>query len=402
MALLAVEEALSMVLAAARPMPSERVDLMGALGRVTASPLSALRTQPPFDASAMDGYAMRAQDLHTGEPLQVIGESVAGQAFTGTLKPKQAVRIFTGAPVPEGADTIVLQEHVTRSDNQIIPTTDKDRLRHIRKAGLDFTTGDPLISQGSVLSPAQIALAAAMGHVTIPVACRPKVAILANGDELVAPGEPCGPDQIIASNQLAIASMTLQAGGEPLPLGIAPDDLEKLSASVQSAINQKADLLITLGGASVGDRDLIRQVLEQQGMTLGFWKIAMRPGKPLIFGSIGSMLVLGLPGNPVSSIICAKLFMVPLIKHMLGLPAPDGDGTEPAILGSDLPENDLRQDYLRARLSRDPATDQWVATPFTQQDSSMLRVMSQAQGLILRKPFAPKASQGDLCRILPL
>ena len=402
MALLAVEDALAMVLGAAQSMPLETVDLMHALGRVTAAPLGALRTQPPFAASAMDGYAVRAQDLATGSPLTVIGEASAGQGFTGAVTAQKAVRIFTGAPVPAGADTIMLQEHVTRLGDIITPTTDKDRGRHIRKAGLDFTQGDMLIRQGVKLSPCNIALAAAMGHAQIPVARRPKVAILANGDELVAPGDPCGPDQIVASNQFALAGITQHAGGEALPLGIAPDDLGALAASVQSARDQHADILVTLGGASVGDRDLIRLALEQQGMKLGFWKIAMRPGKPLIFGSLGTMLVLGLPGNPVSSIICAKLFLVPLIERMLGLPAPQGDGTEHALLGSDLAENDLRQDYLRAGLTRDPQTGQWIATPYTQQDSSMLRLISSAQALIVRKPFAPQARKGDPCRILHL
>ena len=402
MALLAVEEALATVLGSALAMPPEYVDLMAAFGRVTAEPLNALRTQPPFDASAMDGYAVRAQDLVTDTPLTVIGEASAGQGFAGSLAPHQAVRIFTGAPVPYGADTIVLQEHVTRAAGVITPTTDKDRLRHIRKAGLDFNKGDALIAKGLRLSPQTIALAAAMGHAEIPVARRPKVAILANGDELVAPGEPCGPDQIIASNQFALAGITQQAGGEALSLGIAPDDHEALSSAVQSAIRQQANILVTLGGASVGDHDLIRPVLEREGMTLGFWKIAMRPGKPLIFGSLGPMLVLGLPGNPVSSIICAKLFLVPLIERMLGLPAPQGDGTEPAILGTDLPENDMRQDYLRSTLMRDPHSEQWVASPFTQQDSSMLRLISHAQALIVRKPFALPARKGELCRILRL
>ena len=402
MALLAVEDALAMVLGAAPSMPEETVDLLNACGRVSAAPLQALRTQPPFAASAMDGYAVRAQDLATGTPLTVIGEASAGQGFGGGIMTGQAVRIFTGAPVPEGSDTIVLQEHVTRSGDQITPTTDKDRGRHIRPAGLDFKKGEILIPKGLRLSPNNIALAAAMGHAQLPVAKRPKVAILANGDELVEPGMPCGPDQIVASNQFALAGITRLAGGDPLSLGIAPDDPDALSACVQAARDQQADILVTLGGASVGDRDLIRSVLAQQGMTLGFWKIAMRPGKPLIFGALGPMLVLGLPGNPVSSIICAQLFLVPLIARMLGLPDPQDDGTERALLGSDLGENDLRQDYLRATLTRDPQTEQWVATPYRQQDSSMLRLISSAQALIVRKPFAPAARQGEPCRILRL
>jgi molybdopterin molybdotransferase len=402
MSLLAVEDALAQVLAAARLMPAERVALTDALGRVMATQLAATRTQPPFAASAMDGYALRAHDLVTGSALRVIGTSAAGEAFSGTLGPHQAVRIFTGAPVPEGADTIVLQEHVTRQDDSIIPTTDKDRHRHIRKAGLDFTAGQILIQQGDIVTPSLLALAAAMGHADLAVACRPKVAILANGDELVAPGEPCGPDQIVASNQFALAGLTQLAGGEALQLGIAPDDLDTLEARIDIALAQKADILVTLGGASVGDRDLIRTALERRGMKLGFWKIAMRPGKPLIFGALDTMLVLGLPGNPVSSIICGTLFLVPLIKKMLGLPDPEKDLTHPALLGAALPENDLRQDYIRASLTRDPESGQLVATPFGVQDSSMLSVIAKAQALIVRKPHAATSPAGSPCRILPL
>ena len=403
MSLLAVKEALSLVLADARAMPHEQVPLAEAINRITAAPLSATRTQPPFDASAMDGYALRAQDLITGNPLRVVGLSAAGQAFDGAIGPKEAVRIFTGAPVPKGADTILLQEHATRHDDLITPISDKDRLRHIRKAGLDFSTGDTLIEKGVKLTPAILALAAAMGHAHLAVTRRPKVAVLANGDELVAPGETCGPDQIIASNQFAVAGLTEIAGGEALQLGIAPDDLDVLEARIDTALHNQADILVTLGGASVGDRDLIRTALERRGMKLGFWKIAMRPGKPLIFGRLGTMLVLGLPGNPVSSIICARLFLVPLIQKMLGLPATsEHDGTQNAVLGADLPANDLRQDYIRARLTRDPVSGQYVATPFSVQDSSMLSVIAQAQVLIVRPPHEPASLKGSPCRILPL
>ena len=402
MSLLAVNEALALVLKDARSMPAERVPLVHAIGRVTAEPLTAMRTQPPFDASAMDGYALRAEDLVIGKPLRVVGTSAAGQAFAKSPAKEETVRIFTGAPVPAELDTILLQEHVTREADVIIPTTDKDRLRHIRKAGLDFTQGDTLIAQGVKLTPSILALAAAMGHAHLPVACRPKVAVLANGDELVAPGEPCGPDQIVASNQFAVASMAELAGAEALQLGIAPDDLGVLEARIDHALAHHCDILVTLGGASVGDRDLIRTALERRGMKLGFWKIAMRPGKPLIFGLLDRMLVLGLPGNPVSSIICSRLFLQPLIEKMLGLHVAEEEGTQDAVLGADLTENDLRQDYVRARLSHDAKTGQMIATPFPVQDSSMLSVIAQAQALIVRPPYEPAKSKGSPCRILRL
>ena len=400
MDLLAVDDALARVLDQAPRMPSEQVALTQALDRVTAAPLIALRTQPPFAASAMDGYAVRAEDFQTGKALTVIGEAAAGQGFHAPLAAGQAVRIFTGAPVPPGADTILLQEHAERNGTHVIPTTDKDRGRHIRPAGLDFTRGDALIPQGVRLSPSTLALAAAMGHADVSVTRRPKIAILANGDELVAPGDPCGPDQIVASNQYAVAAMVEKAGGEPLLLGIAGDDLTLLAEKIHIAQAQHADILVTLGGASVGDRDLIRQVLHDQGMQLGFWKIAMRPGKPLIFGTLGAMRILGLPGNPVSSIICAKLFLVPLIKDMLGLPRPADPDIYQAVLGSDMPANDLRQDYVRASLHRAPDSGQWIATPFALQDSSMLRIIAQAQALIIRPPHAPAAAKGTPCQIL--
>lgn len=402
MSLLAVEEALAKVLEAAKAMPSERVALAQALGRVTAAPLTATRTQPPFDASAMDGYGLRAQDLAIGSPVRVIGTAAAGQAYDGSVGANEAVRIFTGAPVPKGVDTILLQEHATRQDDVITPTTDTDRLRHIRKAGLDFTQGQSLIAAGEVMTPTLLSLAAAMGHPDLAVACRPVVAVLANGDELVAPGEPCGPDQIVASNQFAVAGLTERAGGQALQLGIVPDDPVMLQERIDTALKHKADILVTLGGASVGDRDLILSTLEQRGLKRGFWKIAMRPGKPLIFGELDGMLVLGLPGNPVSSIICATLFLVPLIKKMLGLPSPDHDDTQPAFLGADLPANDLRQDYLRARLTRDRDKGYMVATPFPVQDSSMLSVIARSDALIVRKPHEAAAKKGDPCRILPI
>ena len=401
MALLSVGDALAQVLDQVGVLDSETVPLRLAHQRVLAEQVVALRTQPPFAASAMDGYAMRADDLAIGHPLRLIGESAAGQGFSGVLGPDECVRIFTGAPIPQGADTIVIQEHVRVDGETITPTHDTDRLRHIRPAGLDFSQGDSLLGPGQRLSPSSLSLAAAMGHPQLRVTRKPRVAILATGDELVQPGEICGPDQIVASNHFAVGAMVESLGGIAIDLGIAKDTHEALEAAFQSAEDQKADILVTLGGASVGDRDLVQSGLAQRGMQLGFWRIAMRPGKPLIFGSLGSMRILGLPGNPVSSIICAQIFLAPLIKSLLGDATARHDPTSEAVLGCDLKQNDLRQDYMRASITG-TRNGLPVVVPFRSQDSSMLGLMSQAQALLIRAPFAPAAKENDPCRIILL
>jgi molybdopterin molybdotransferase len=401
MALLSVEDALAQVLDQVEVLESETVPLRIAHQRVLAEQVVALRTQPPFAASAMDGYAMRSTDLAINSPLRLIGESAAGQGFSGVLGAGECVRIFTGAPIPAEADTIVIQEHVRIDGASVIPTHDTDRFRHIRPAGLDFTQGDPLLAAGQRLSPSSLSLAAAMGHPRLRVTRKPRVAILATGDELVQPGEVCGPDQIVASNHFAVAAMVEALGGIALDLGIAKDTHEDLEKAFQSAEDQKADILVTLGGASVGDRDLVQNSLAQRGMKLGFWRIAMRPGKPLIFGSLGSMKILGLPGNPISSIICAQIFLAPLLKSLQGDATARHDPTTQGVVGCDLRENDQRQDYMRARIT---GTHHGlpVVVPFSSQDSSMLGLMSQAQALLIRPPFAPAAKQNDACRIILL
>jgi len=401
MALLSVEDALAQVLDGVEVLEAETVPLRLAHHRVLAEAVAALRTQPPFAASAMDGYAVRSDDLAIERQLRLIGESAAGLGFSGQLGNGECVRIFTGAPIPAGADTIVIQEHVRVDGASIIPTHDTDRLRHIRPAGLDFKQGDLLLASGQRLSPSSLSLAAAMGHPNLRVTRKPRVGILATGDELVQPGDVCGPDQIVASNHFAVAAMVEALGGIALDLGIAKDTHEALEAAFQSAEDQQADVLVTLGGASVGDRDLVQSSLAQRGMTLGFWRIAMRPGKPLIFGSLGRLRILGLPGNPVSSIICAQIFLAPLIKSLSGDVTARHDTTIQAVLGCDLKENDLRQDYMRARIT---GTHQGlpVVVPFRSQDSSMLGLMSQAQALLIRAPFAPAATLHDPCRIIML
>lgn len=403
MALTPVADALAGILAGASPIrEQETVPLDRAEGRTLAADVAALRTQPPFPASAMDGFAVRAADVATVPArLALIGTSAAGHAFTGTVGPGQCVRIFTGAPVPAGADAILIQENARAEGNMVEALSPVTAGRFVRQAGLDFREGEVLLRAGRRLGPSAVALAAAMGHATLPVVRRPRVAILATGDELVRPGEPTGPDQIVASNTYAVAAIAERAGAEALDLGIARDDLPALTAAIDAARDAGADVLVTLGGASVGDHDLVQRALAARGWELGFWRIAMRPGKPLMHGRLGAMTVLGLPGNPVSSIVCSLIFLVPLVRALSGDPDAGAVATQPARLGVDLPANDERQDYLRARLSAGE-DGTLVATPFPRQDSSMLRLMAEAEALVVRAPHAPAARAGDPCRIIRL
>jgi len=382
------------------PLSVERVPLADCRGRTLAEDVAALRTQPPFPASAMDGYAVRAADIaQVPATLKVIGESAAGRRFAGEVKPSEAVRIFTGAPVPDGADTILIQEN-TKADGVTVTALESETLgRYVRRAGLDFSAGDVLLKKGQRLGPAELALAAAMNHPALPVTRRPRVALLATGDELVRPGEEIGPDQIVASNTFAVRAYAENAGADVIDLGIAGDNFAAIEAAIRSARAYGADVLVTLGGASVGDHDLVQTALAREGMELGFWRIAMRPGKPLMHGQIGDMRILGLPGNPVSAIVCGLLFLVPLVRALSGDPHAGDDRTEGAVLASDLPENDSRQDYLRARITGQKDGHPLVES-FTRQDSSMLRILSEAQCLIVREAHAPAAKAGETCRML--
>ena len=398
--LLPVEDALALLLAGAGPLQGDAVPIAEAAGRVLAAPVAALRTQPPFDASAMDGYAVRAEDIAALPAfLAVTGESAAGSRFAGTVGPGEAVRIFTGAPVPEGADTILLQEDARPAGARRIEATEStERGRHIRRAGRDFREGEALLPAGRVLDPAALSLAAAANHAAVPVVRRPLVAVLATGSELVAPGREPGPDQIVASNSYGIAAIAGSCGAEVLDLGIVPDDRAAMTAAVGRALAAGADVIVTLGGASVGDHDLVRPVLEAMGMDLDFWKIAMRPGKPLMLGRLGAARVLGLPGNPVSSLVCAHLFLKPLVSALAGFGW--SDPARDAVLATAMNANGERQDYVRAKLGREAG--QLTATPFRTQDSSMLRTLAEADALIIRPPNAPAAKAGDPCRVLPL
>ena len=400
MALVPVAEALERMLAGVEAGASETVAIADAAGRVLAAPLHALRTQPPFSASAMDGYAVRAADVATVPArLSITGTAAAGRLFAGSVGPGEAVRIFTGAPVPDGADTIAIQENVRASGDDIVEVlVSVARGRHIRPVGMDFTEGALLLAQGRLLDPAALSLAASANHAAVPVVRRPLVALIATGDELLPPGSTTGPDQIIASNSFGVGAIARQAGAEVLDLGIVPDRLALIEAAVARAIAAGADVVVTLGGASVGDHDLVHRVLVGLGMELGFWKIAMRPGKPLMYGLLGNTRCLGLPGNPVASLVCSHLFLKPLLMRLGGRPVLDE--TIAATLAADVPANDLRQDYVRASMTR--TADGLAVTPFEVQDSSMLKVLADADCLLIRAPFAPAARAGDACRVITL
>jgi len=400
MALLPVDEALSRVLADAKPGPSETVSLAEAGGRVLAEDVVAARDQPPFPASAMDGYAVRAADISIiPARLEVIGEAAAGRRFSGEVGSGEAVRIFTGAPVPEGADTVLIQENARRHEDGTIEVLDAtDRGRHIRRAGLDFAQGKTVLPAGRELDAAALSLAASANRPALRVHPIPVVAILATGDELVPVGAEPGPDQIVSSNGFGIAEIVRRAGGRALDLGIAPDREDAIAKSIQHAHEGGAAVIVTIGGASVGDHDLVHKVLEAEGVELGFWKIAMRPGKPLMFGSLGSARVLGLPGNPVSALVCAHLFLAPLVSRLAGRPAVDPQ--REMKLGVDMDKNGDRQDYVRSRAERQG--DEWIATPLEIQDSSMLSALAASDVLIVRPPEAPAAKAGDICPVIRL
>jgi molybdopterin molybdotransferase len=400
-ALMPVAEALARVLADAEPLAAEAVPLAQAHGRVLAADVAALRTQPPADVSAMDGYAVRAADVAKAPvKLKLVGEVAAGHPFRGTVGVGEAARIFTGGVLPPGTDTIVIQENTVSEGDAVVVTVASGKGKHVRVEGLDFKRGAVLLSKGRRLSDRDLALAAAMNHPTVPVHRCPKVALLATGDELVMPGGTPGFGQIVYSNGYATMALARREGCEVVDLGIVPDRLAETAAGVRRAREVGADILVTSGGASVGDYDLVREALAAEGLALSFWKVALRPGRPMMHGRLGSMHVLGLPGNPVSAYVCAVLFLLPLIRQLAGrsdvAPAPDT-----ARLGRDLPANDERADYLRAMLTTG-SDGIAVATPAPVQDSSMLMPLARADCLLVREPFAPAAKAGDRCSIIRL
>jgi molybdopterin molybdotransferase len=390
-----------LVLDGAEPLPPEPVSLDDAFGRVLAENLAARRTQPPEPMSAMDGYAVRAADLG-GAPvtLTVIGEVSAGHPFPGAVEEGQAARIFTGGVLPPGADTVVIQENTAREGNHVVVQTSIACGRNVRAAGLDFSQGQELLKQGRVLTARDLMLAAGMNYPVIPVHRRPKVGILATGDELVPPGQTPGPGEIVYSNGFGLAALARAEGAEVLSLGIVPDRVEATAGAVRCAREAGCDVLVTTGGASVGDHDVVQQALSAEGLALAFWKIALRPGKPMMHGKLGPMRVLGLPGNPVSSFVCAVVFLSPLLRRLGGRSDVDAK-FEDAVLGRDLPENDERADYLRATLATD-ARGTLIATPLPVQDSSMMAPLARADCLLIREPHAPATGAGSACRILKL
>ena len=393
-------EARQRILAGLTPVSTEVVALGDAAGRVLAEDLAARTTQPPDDVSAMDGYAVRQADVRAlPATLNQVGEAPAGGKFSGTVQAGQCVRIFTGGPVPAGADTIVIQEDVSAEGMRITVQKAPPGGTHIRKAGLDFRAGTVGLKAGRTLSARDVGLAAAMNLPWVRVRRRPRVAIVSTGDELELPGDPLRPNQILASNGFALSAFVSQWGAIPLHLGILRDKPQEFTRLAGELAN--VDLLVTSGGASVGDYDLVRSALGHQGMAIDFWQIAMRPGKPLLFGKLGATPVLGLPGNPVSALVCAVLFLRPALHHLLGVPAAGEVPFVSAVLGRDLPANDMREDYLRATLSRDEG-GRWIATPFPTQDSSMLSLMAQADCLVQRPPKAPAAKLGDAVQMLML
>lgn len=390
--MISVDEALRLVLDLADAPRTEKVGLADAAGRALAAPVTARLTQPPFDSAAMDGYALRAADQ--AQELKIIGESAAGHPWKGEAAQGTAIRIFTGAPVPSGYDCVVMQENVSRNDDRIT-ITQQSQARHIRARGNDFTEGDQ-IAAGRRLNAADIGLIAAMNVASVDVAQRPRVAILAGGDELVPPGQTPAEGQIISSNDLAIAAQVREAGGIPVLLPIARDTEESLRASFLAA--QEADLIVTIGGASVGDHDLIAKVAGDLGMDRSFYKIAMRPGKPLMAGRIEGTPMLGLPGNPVSAMVCGLIFMQPLIRRMQGLEG--WNRLFKARLGKPMPAEGPRQHYHRATLQDGP--DLPRIDPFDSQDSARLALMSQADALLIRPANAPALETGDVVEYLPL
>ncbi|MBE9606142.1 molybdopterin molybdotransferase MoeA [Acetobacteraceae bacterium H6797] len=396
--MLALDEARARILAAVAPLGPETVALSESWNRVLARPVVARLTQPPAPVSAMDGYALHAADGVLGARLKVVGSSPAGHPFRGSVGAGEAIRVFTGGVVPEGLDAILLQEDATAEGEWVIVNEAVKAGRWIRRKGLDFSEGEELIRAGQRMSARYVGLAAAANHPWLTVYRAPRVAIIATGDEIVLPGEKVPEGGIVSSNAHALAALVKAAGGVPLVLPVAPDTEEGIAALAEAG--RHCDLIVTTGGASVGEHDLVQKALGPQGFALDFWQIAMRPGKPLIWGRLGQTPVLGLPGNPVSALICAVQFMLPVLAVMQGQPGGEPP-TRQAVAGAAIGENDKRFDHLRATLAVD-GEGRLVATPFATQDSSMLATLARAEGLVLRAPFAPAVEAGAPVRVVVL
>ncbi len=397
MSLLPVDAALKAILARVPPVIPEQVTLNEALGRVLAAPVIASHDQPPFHASAMDGYALRAADVSEGTALRVIGMSQAGAGFPGALSAGEAVRIFTGAPLPPGADTVIMQEEALR-DGDLVRFTTPARLGHsVRTKGNDFATGDILLRPGARLTPMQIAVAAAANHASLAVSTRPDIALVATGDELVPPGTELGADQIVASNSFGLAAMLAPYAGSIADHGIIADDAVLLRQSLGKAFAAQPDILITTGGASVGEHDLVQDALKDLGVTLDFWRINMRPGKPLMFGTHGKTLVFGLPGNPVSTMVTAIVFIRPALRAWLGYAEPEHWRLP---LANATPPNSARRHFMRAQLLQTPAGLQ--LQPVSQTDSGHTSSLADADMLIVQPENDPGQPTGTLVEALPI
>ncbi len=395
--MISVEEARARIVAAMRPGAPEMVALAQAWGRVAAADHAARLTQPPADVSAMDGYCLRAADGVLGARLAVVGSAPAGHPWPGIVGPGQVVRIFTGSVIPAGADGILLVEDAAEADGMVEVREAVTAGRHIRRAGQDFAAGQVLVAAGTRIGARAVGVLAAGNHPWVRVHRRPRVALLATGDEIALPGEPIPPGGIVSSNAHALAALVRAGGGEPVVLPVVADDEAALAEAVEGL---SCDLLVTTGGASVGAHDLVQPALAKRGLKTDFWKIAMRPGKPLMFGALGETPMLGLPGNPVSALVCAVLFLLPALARLQGM-AGDGPAESEAVLGAALPANDHRADHLRARLA--PGGDGVpVATAFARQDLGMLRLLAEADALILRAPNAPAAAVGARVRVIRL
>ena len=398
--LMPVAEALERVLAQAHPLPGIAVPLSEALGCVLTEDLTALRTQPAAAVSAMDGYAVRAADVARAPvTLKLIGEVAAGHPFGSEVIAGQAARIFTGGLIPAGTDTVVVQEIASRDGDRVTFRKPAAKGHNVRLEGIDFRKDQVLLRKGRRLNDRDLMLAAAMNHARLSVHRRPRVAVLGTGDELVAPGSNPGPGEVVYSNGFALIALARAENAEVMDLGVAHDRLEEIVAAIRRARTWDADILLTSGGASVGEHDLVQRALAIEGMKLSFWRVAMRPGRPMLHGRLGDMQVLGVPGNPVSSYVSAFLFLVPLIRRLAG--RTDVERVpQPARLGRDLSANDERADYMRAILSEGP--EGLIATPVPDQDSSLMAPLAQADCLVIRDAFAKAARAGSLCVILKL
>ncbi len=397
--MLSVDEARSRILERLRPLGAEIVPLTEAWGRVAAAPLPARLDNPPADLSAMDGYAVRGHDTAAPGRLRLVGTAPAGHPFDGFVGPGECVRLYTGSVMPAGSDSVLIQENAARDGDEVTACESVAPGRHVRRRGQDFSVGDALVPAGRRLGARDVGIAAAGNHAWVAVHRRPRIAVLATGDELALPGEAIPRGGVVNSNTPMLSALIRAGGGVPVLLPPVPDDVSAIAGAVEGL--DGIDMLLTLGGASVGDYDLVQQGLARRGLQLDFWKIAMRPGKPLMHGHVGADVpVLGLPGNPVSALVCALLFLLPALQRLSGEPEGDPE-RERAVLGSPLGANDARADHLRASLTRLP-DGQLQATPFPRQDSGMLRRLADSEALVLRAPHAPAAARGEPVEILRL